>query len=172
MCDSKTQLQLHAVVMHDSASVPSRKIYTSCCPVCLLRFDGRGQVLEHIGKCGRCLLNLSRLPLLNPDLVVQLQAEDLSCRASLLKSGWHKNKVSVPATRTRGPFFPVFRADGTAVVSRNGHPLGDCHPWRRSQYFSGKVPPEPRQGCPTSHFSACSSLCIVCRGASIVHMAA
>ena len=52
VCESKTQLQLHAVAMHDSYSVVSIRIGKAWRRVCLLRFDGRGQRLEHVGKCG------------------------------------------------------------------------------------------------------------------------
>ena len=136
------------------------------CVLCVLRFDGRGQVLEHIGKSGLCLLNLSRLPFLVPDRVLQLQASDAEARKSLIKSGWHKNKVAIPATRMLGPLFPVIGYDGLVVKSKNGHPLGDSFPWRRSHYFSGKIPRVPRLGCHASHFMPCTPQCIVCRGGS------
>ena len=97
------QLQMHAAVMHDIASVPSRNIDTPWCPVCMLRFDGRGQVLEHIGKTGLCLFNLSRLDFLPVAYVAALQTNDAVARGALVKSGWHKNKVGIPATRMFGP---------------------------------------------------------------------
>ena len=127
-CDTKTQLQLHAAVMHNRASEDSMKLDCRWCPICLLLFDGRAQALEHIGKSQECRVDMCSFDDLSAESSRILQTTDNAARASNIKAGFHKAKVEMPATRMMGPWKPILDIDGAVINRPNGHPLGPSFP--------------------------------------------
>ena len=80
----------------------------------------------------------ARLDALDDEAVKGFQADDCLVRAANTKSAWHKAKVQTLATRMLGPWPVIYGANGRQTIAKNGHPLGESHPWRRSPYFDGK----------------------------------
>ena len=106
------------------------------CRCCLLQFDTRQGLIDHLSRDQRggnlCLLNcLLRIPPLSREEETEARAVSQAIKIAKVHKGEHQHFRERPAVRVYGPMWRLIDIDGNFVSPNDKrHPVGPGKQWR------------------------------------------
>ena len=149
--------------MHGMRCEIRLRITETYCTVCGLENHCRNMMMNHLDRSPICHANVMAQPVVMTE--EECRPFDDECRLRRQKNKKTlepKSGSGTPCVRRLGPFLPVVNLDGTIILTKNGHPLSDNHPWHRSPELMGCDESLSLIGCPASLRAPCKSACLLC----------
>jgi hypothetical protein len=101
--ESRQALAAHSFKVHGRRTEARAFLDTTSCPHCMLECWTRQRALDHLRRSGECNLAVLRLPKLDEETVLALDAESLENTRRNVAIGRQRNWAEYPCTRASGP---------------------------------------------------------------------